>query len=107
MRIVYWVVVGLGAVVLTLFAVSNRGAVVLGVWPLPFVLDLPLYLVILVPLLLGFAAGRLAGWFAARPRRQELRRRRRRIEALERELAATQALLENPAPSARLPAASG
>ena len=67
---------------------------------------MPLYLVILVPLLLGFAAGRLAGWFAARPRRQEMRRRRRRIEALERELAATQALLENPAPP-RLPAASG
>jgi uncharacterized integral membrane protein len=105
MRILYWGLAGVGAVIVALFAVSNRASASLGLWPLPFVVDLPLYLLVLLPLLLGFLAGRLAAWFAGRGRRRGLRRCARRIEALERELAATQALLDDrtePAPT-RLP----
>ena len=106
MRLMYWALVAIGAVIVTLFAVSNRGDVSLGLWPLPFAADVPLFFVVLLPLVLGFAAGRLAGWFSARGRRRELRRRARRIEALERELSATQELMQTnatPAP-VRLPA---
>jgi lipopolysaccharide assembly protein A len=104
MRFLYWVLVAIVAIVLVLFAVSNRGEASLGLWPLPFVMGVPLYLLVLLSLVLGFVVGRLAGLVAAAGRRRELRRRRRRIEALERELATTQARLTAETPPARLPA---
>jgi uncharacterized integral membrane protein len=93
MRLLFWIFVALAAVVVALFAVSNREAVSLGLWPLPFVLDLPLYLVILAAWLIGLVVGALCAWIAGRHGRREGRRRGRRIAALERELAATQAQL--------------
>jgi putative membrane protein len=93
MKLLFWLFVGLVATVLALFAASNRAAVSLGLWPLPFVLELPLYLAIVAALLIGFLAGALAAWIAGRRRRREGRLRGRRIAALERELAATQAQL--------------
>lgn len=93
MKLLFWFFVALVAVVLALFAVTNRATVPLGLWPLPIVLDLPLYLAIIAALLIGFVAGALCAWTAGRQRRREARRRGRRIAALERELAATQAQL--------------
>jgi uncharacterized integral membrane protein len=102
MKLVFWVVVGLAAAVLALFAMSNREAVALGLWPLPFELDVPLYLAILAALLIGFMAGVLAAWTAGRHRRRENRRRGRRLAVLERELAVTQA--QPPGAGANTPA---
>jgi putative membrane protein len=102
MKLLFWLVVVLIAGVLALFAASNRMVVGLGWWPLPFVVELPLYLPILLALLVGFVAGALAAWAAGHDRRREARRRGRRIAALERELAATQAAL--PGTVERLPA---
>jgi putative membrane protein len=85
----------LGAIVLILFAVSNRETISLALWPLPFLVDLPLYLLFFLSLLVGFLIGGCAAWIAGGRDRSELRRRRRRIEALERELAVTQSQLEN------------
>ena len=96
MTILYRAVVLAGGFVLVLFALSNRETVSLTLWPLPFLVDLPLYLVFFLSLLLGFLIGASTAWIAGSRVRRELRRRRRRIEALERELAATQAELENP-----------
>src|SRR5215813_4096725 len=95
-----------GAVVLILIAVSNRERVSLGLWPLPFLLDMPLYLLFFLGLLVGGLFGLSAAGISGRRRRRELQRQRRRSEALERELAATQAQLESraEAPRARLPA---
>jgi uncharacterized integral membrane protein len=74
------------AVVLIVFAVSNRGTIALGLWPLPDVVELPLYLIVLACLLVGFLAGELAAWLSGRHWRREVRRSARRIAALEREL---------------------
>ena len=93
MKLVFWIVAALVAAVLALFAMSNREAITLGLWPLPFELDLPLYLAIIAAMLTGFVAGALCVWSAGRHGRRESRRRGRRIAALERELAATQAQL--------------
>jgi len=93
MKLVFWILVALVAAVLALFAVSNRLSVALGLWPLPFVIDLPLYLAILTALLIGFIGGVLTAWIAGRHRRRENRRRGRRIAALERELAAREGQL--------------
>lgn len=93
MRLLYWILVALVATVLALFAASNRESATLALWPLPFVVELPLYLASLAALLTGFLAGLLAAWIAGRSRRREARRRANRIAVLERELAATQAQL--------------
>ena len=102
MRLLFWLGVLLVAAVLALFAASNRMTVALGLWPLPFVVELPLYLAILLAVLIGCVAGALGAWLAGHQRRREARRRGRRIAALERELAATQAAL--PGTAERLPA---
>ncbi len=102
MKLLFWISVLLIAAVLALFAASNRTTVALGLWPLPFVVELPLYLAILLALLSGFVAGALGAWLVGHQRRREVRRRGRRIAALERELAATQAQL--PGTAERLPA---
>jgi len=83
------------AIFLILFAVSNRETVSIGFWPLPFLADLPLYLLCFLSLLIGALIGVAAAWIAGHRNRRELSARRRRIEALERELMATQSRLED------------
>ncbi len=95
MRIFYQAVILIGAIFLILFAVSNRETVSLALWPLPFLIDLPLYLLFFLSLLIGILIGVSAAWIAGHRDRSELRHRRRRIEALERELAATQSRLKD------------
>ncbi len=65
------------ALLLILFAVSNRAPVELKLEPLPYVLDLPLYALLLGTLVLGFLLGAVAAFFAS----QRTRRRARRAEA--------------------------
>lgn len=103
MRIVYRAVFLIVAIFLILFAVSNRESVSVGLWPLPFLVDVPLYLVCFLSLVIGALIGSGATWIARAGNRRELRARRRRIEALERELTTTQSRLnENAAPNAPL-----
>jgi uncharacterized integral membrane protein len=89
MKAVFWAATLVAVVLLIPFAVSNRAPVSLGFWPLPFLVALPLYLLVLSLLLVGFVIGATVVWLAGRRTRRELRRRRRRVEALERELVAT------------------
>jgi lipopolysaccharide assembly protein A len=94
------------AIFLILFAVSNRETVSVGLWPLPFLAGMAVYLLFFLSLSIGALIGASAAWVAGRHGRRELRRRRRRIEALERELAMTQSRLEDrpQMPSSVLPA---
>jgi lipopolysaccharide assembly protein A len=89
------------AIFLILFAVSNREAVSVGLWPLPFLVDVPLYLLCFLSLALGALIGVAAAWLGGHGKRRELSARRRRVEALERELAATQARIEDHSESTR------
>jgi len=91
MKLLRWIVLAVIAVVLILFAVSNRETVSVRLWPLPALIDLPLYLVLLGTLVIGFLAGELAAWLRGWHWRREARRGRERIAALEREVAAAQA----------------
>lgn len=93
MKLVHWLVTLPVAVILAVFAVSNLERVPVGFWPFSDLLVAPLYAVVLLTLLVGFLAGELVGWISGRRWRREARRRARRIEALEHELAATQARL--------------
>jgi lipopolysaccharide assembly protein A len=95
LRAVYWAVIVIAVALLVPFAVSNRAPVSLGLWPLPFLIDLPLYLLVLLLFLVGFVAGAATAWIAGRRVRRELRRWRRRAEALESERRAARSELES------------
>jgi len=83
------------AIFLILFAVSNRETVSVGFWPLPFLADVPLYLLCFLSLAIGALIGVAIAWTAGHRTRRELRTRARRIDALERELKATQSQFED------------
>jgi len=87
MRLVYWVVTALLALVLVVFAVSNRASIDLNLWPLA-TLQAPLYLLTIVTLFVGFVLGEAAAWINGGKRRRETRELRRRMERLDRELSA-------------------
>ena len=103
MKLIHWLVTLPLAVIIVLFAVSNRDGVIVTFWPIPLAIEAPLYLVVLLALLVGFLVGELVAWINGRRWRREARFRARRIEALERELAATQAQLAAHQGTARLP----
>jgi uncharacterized integral membrane protein len=91
MRVLWWIVLALAALLLILFAVSNRAVVTIELWPLPDRAEMPLYLVVLGSLIAGFFIGQLAAWIGGWRWRREARRSRDRIAALERELEAERA----------------
>jgi uncharacterized integral membrane protein len=91
MKILWWIVLAAVALLLILFSASNREVVSVGLWPLPDFLQLPLYLVVLGTLIIGFLFGQLVTWIGGRRWRREARRSRDRIAALERELEAERA----------------
>jgi lipopolysaccharide assembly protein A len=105
-RILYRAVFLMVALLVILFAVSNRQTVSVGLWPLPFLADVALYLLCFLTLLIGFLLGVWAGWTSGRHARRELRNCRRRVAALEQELAATQSQLEINEQTPRLPLAN-
>lgn len=75
--------------VVVLFAVSpsNREPVSLELWPLPGGLDVPLYLVALLALAVGFVLGGIIAWTGELGHKRRAARAERRVEDLEREIA--------------------
>ncbi|BBK29430.1 uncharacterized protein DUF1049 [Stella humosa] len=86
MRILFWLLTLPLLAAIAAFAVTNRGLVSLELWPLPFIVTVPAFLVILSAVSVGLAIGAAATWVSAGIQRRELRRRGRRIDALEREV---------------------
>jgi len=79
------------------FAVANRAPLALSLWPFPWRLELPGYLVILGSLLVGFAAGALVAWLSAGRQRRQSRRHAAEARRLADELAQ---LKRRPSPAA-------
>ena len=88
MRTFRWILIGLFALALVIFAVDNRQVVTVSLWPLPIEASMSLYLVVLLTLLVGFLIGELAAWMNGHRWRREARLKAKRIDELERELAA-------------------
>jgi uncharacterized integral membrane protein len=92
-KLVYWLAILVLAALFGVFAWFNLEEVTISLWPF---MELPgqrLGVVVLLALAVGFLAGEFVAWMNGGRWRREARRRARRIEALERELAATQAQL--------------
>ncbi len=71
------------AVAFVVFAIANRHGTVLSLDPLPFEIELPLYLLVLGCIFLGMIVGGLAAWSDASGRRQALRDARQHERELE------------------------
>ena len=69
-----------------LIAVSNRQPVQLALWPLPHLVVMPVYLLVIGMLLLGVLAGLGMGWWAGRHHRRRAREASGEAARLEREL---------------------
>ena len=69
-----------------LIAVSNSQSVQLTLWPLPHIVVMPLYLLVVALLLLGVLAGLGIGWWAGRHHRRHAREAAAEASRLEREI---------------------
>jgi lipopolysaccharide assembly protein A len=72
------------------FAVANRTPVPVSFAPLPVLIELPVYGVFLLGLVLGGLVGGLALWLSGIPQRFHARRMRRKVSALENQVAVLQ-----------------
>lgn len=88
MKILRWVLFGLVVLILVVFAIDNRQVITLSLWPFPLELSTGLYIVVLLTLLFGFLLGELVAWLNGRRSRRDARRHARRVDELERALAA-------------------
>ena len=68
------------------FAIANRGPAEVSLDPLPYVFEVPLYLVAMGGLSVGFAVGAIAAWLAGHGVRRRLRLATARIATLEGEV---------------------
>lgn len=86
MKVLSWVIGLPIAVLAIIFAVSNRDAVQVDLWPLPWEVMLPLYLLVLGALALGLVVGAVVAWISSGSARSRARREHRRANKLEVEL---------------------
>ncbi|MGH6969372.1 MAG: lipopolysaccharide assembly protein LapA domain-containing protein [Stellaceae bacterium] len=105
MKLFHWLVTAPLALVLVVFAVSNRARVSVTLWPFPFEIETWLFLVILLSLLVGLLVGILLAWFTGGAPRRESRARAKRIAALEREIEGLRATRPATSPPRSLPGA--
>lgn len=94
MKLFFWVFAAILIAVAVLFALSNRQAVELGLWPVPFVLDVPAYGLGLVAFAAGFLCGGFVVWLRAVASRMRAREAARRADRLQNEVDALRAQIE-------------
>jgi uncharacterized integral membrane protein len=77
-------------IVIVAFAVANRTPVPVSFAPLPILIELPAYGVFLLGLVLGGLIGGLALWLSGIPQRFQARRMRKKVSALQSQVAVLQ-----------------
>ena len=107
MRRLSWVLTVPITVICVVFAVANQQAVTIDLWPLALSYTLPVYVMVLLLLLIGFLIGAAVMWISAGRLRDKARRNYYKASDLEREvtwLKRKQAQAEAQAqPSSRVP----
>ena len=86
MRRLSWVITIPFTIIVVVFAINNRSPVTVSLWPLPWIAELPLYLVVLGSLLVGFLVGAVIAWLSAGRRRHEARVTAERLRGVNAEL---------------------
>ena len=86
MRLLWWLAGVPVAVIVVVFAISNRHEATLGLWPFSDGLVLPMYLAVLAPLVAGLLIGLALGGTGALWARMTARRQSRRADSLARQI---------------------
>ncbi|MDE0175569.1 MAG: lipopolysaccharide assembly protein LapA domain-containing protein [Defluviicoccus sp.] len=94
MKIFYRLVFIPVAAAFVVFAVANRHALTLNLWPLPLEIDLPVYIAVLGALAVGMVIGGSAQWISDGKWRRRARADKRKASALERRLTLVEAARE-------------
>jgi uncharacterized integral membrane protein len=109
-----WIVTIPVTVVVVLFTIGNLADVTINLWPLPWTIVAPLYLIVLVCLLAGFIIGAVVAWASGGRRRRRGReladhnaRLAHQIDELRREQAVSQTQLVEVGRSDRPASSSG
>jgi uncharacterized integral membrane protein len=82
-----WIVTVPLLIVAVVFALSNRAVAELDLWPLPFQITAPVFILVLLSVFVGFLVGAAVMWLSAGRRRREQRELRRHADSLSREVA--------------------
>lgn len=85
MKLVVWIVGVPLLLVAAFFAIANREAVTVSLWPFADPISLPLFAAIVGPLYIGVIIGAIAAWWSGRRARKRARQERRRADGLQRE----------------------
>lgn len=81
---IFRILLGLaGIIVIGAFAVSNRGLVEMGLWPLPSTIEVQLFWVFLFGLAVGIILGGVGAWLGGMKKRRTGRQMRNKAWALE------------------------
>ena len=85
-RLIGWLIGAPLAAAAAVFAVANRSSVGADLWPLPWTVEAPLYLFVLLALFTGFLAGAAVAWASSLAARRRVRSEARtEVEAARRE----------------------
>lgn len=87
MKHLSWIVTIPVTLVVVVFALANRHEAMLRFWPFPWSAELPIYVIVLCCLLLGFLLGAALAWFSGGPRRRRARQTAERARELARQVA--------------------
>lgn len=85
-KFLFWLISLPLAIIIAIFAVNNREVVDISLWPTPFTVGIPVYLLILGNLGLGLLLGALLMWLGAVPLRVRLHNRDLEIRSLKRDI---------------------
>jgi uncharacterized integral membrane protein len=86
MRRFAWIITIPVSVIVVVFAVMNRQPVALNLWPLPWDVGAPLFMLTLAAILFGFLLGVAVMWFSTAKQRRRLREAKRALDAAHSEL---------------------
>ena len=108
MKLLIWIIAGIVILAATAFAVTNRTPVEVDFWPLPYAATLPLFVILLVTVVVGFLFGSVVAWWSGRRARRKARERAWHIERLERELDTVKRAAKSAGPgTSQIPATAG
>ena len=104
MRYLGWIAGAVVAIAAVAFAAHNYETQRLDLWPFPFVVELPLYALVLAAVAVGFCFGAILMWISEGRWRRLARRRGRQLRSLTKELEALKKRTEGEAADVSLPA---
>ncbi|MEX2449728.1 MAG: LapA family protein [Rhodospirillales bacterium] len=87
MRWLSWIILLPLAAAVIVFSVTNRGVIKVDFWPFGYLIELPVFAIVLTSLLIGFVLGGIVAWITGAARRLRGRAAERDAAQLRRELA--------------------